>query len=169
MPTEQEVLEHLNEHGIPKDYRDNLRDQFEELQKNSKDWRSKAELYEKDQRRPLIEKALEEAQVDVSKLRDERPGDLEILLNKFSEGEIDQEALSSHVAQYKLPTTSSETPRKQRPAAADIAAQAQGGGAPASAGDKDAAFFADLDAVPDGDKAAIQAVIEKHGRLPAQS
>lgn len=170
MPTTEEAFEWLKANA-PEEIAQALdvtaiREENKKLASEVRELRPKAEKYEASERRPQIETALKEAKVDVSALR---KSDWEVLSDKFKEGELDPEAISQHVKEYELPTSTEQPPQRQQPAAATIANQATAGGTPTSSGDKDAAFYADLDAVRDGDKAGIAAVLAKHGRAPAET
>lgn len=169
MPTTEEAFEWVKQNA-PEEIAQALevttiREENKRLAGEVAELKPKAQAFDASERRPQIEAALKDAKVDTKQFR---KSDWETVQAKLAEGDITPERVSELAAQYDdWPRLTNETPRNQPPAAA-IANQATGGGTPTSGGDKDAAFYADLDAVPDGDKAGIAAVIQKHGRAPAE-
>ena len=159
MPTEQEVLEYLADNGLPKEFSSKLRDDLEAKLAENKDLKDKAELYDKAQRRPLIEQALKEAKVDVQKVA---PKVLEAIQNELADADPSSDWASQMATDYGLPIdkTNPDTPAHTATPAAQMVDQALGSQGTV---DQQGDFHVQLKNAKTREEA--RAILQAHGQL----
>lgn len=80
--------------------------------------------------------------------------------------EPSEEAFAQHLSEWEIPASGKpDQPTISEPNAARIVDQAVNSSSVPLPTNQDAEFHRELDAVPDGDKQAVTAVLEKYGRL----
>lgn len=110
-------------------------------------------------RTPLIEQALKDAKVDVTKVA---PGVMESIVGKLGDSEPSGEWASEMATHFGLPidTSAPDASQQQEPAAAGFVTQATSA---QGTTDANSAFYAELEAAEPGEP--TRAVLAKYGKL----